>query len=387
MITKHGRWVCAASVGVLVAGMILGYPTFVVTGVIGLVVLGIELLWVIGGSDLDVKRELPAARATRGDEGLVEYLTFSNPSSRMTTPAYARERIGESEVHINLPRIPGRGDQRRPLPIPTQRRAVIQLGPTSFVRSGPFGLFRVVKSAEGTATFFVHPRQHQVSTFPGSLIPSLDNESSDMSTRGSQVFHSIREYQQGDDPRHIHWRTTARRGGTLHVRQHIDLTRPDIRIVLDTTRREPSAATADAFEELLEVVATLVVQCLRQRIPLRLYTASDAAGVSGNSETDQPKLLDALAAAEMHDSETDLTNLMHLVARGSDRSTVVLATCYLGDDMQALLTEIAYTARGLLVLSTDTVNGHTAAVPCLVGKTAAELCGLWDSLGTGPRER
>ena len=42
---------------------------------------------------------------------------------------------------------------------------------------------------------------------------------------GSMAFSSLREYAPGDDPRQIHWRTTARLG-RLVVREHVDTNEP-----------------------------------------------------------------------------------------------------------------------------------------------------------------
>ena len=45
-------------------------------------------------------------------------------------------------------------------------------------------------------------------------------------------FVSLREYVDGDDPRLIHWPTSARMG-TLMLREHVELRRPEFTVVLD----------------------------------------------------------------------------------------------------------------------------------------------------------
>ncbi len=62
-------------------------------------------------------------------------------------------------------------------------------------------------------------------------------------------FVSMREYVAGDDPRMIHWPTTARTG-TLMVREHVEVRRPEFTVVLDTA---PSVGTPDDFEEAVDV--------------------------------------------------------------------------------------------------------------------------------------
>ena len=53
-------------------------------------------------------------------------------------------------------------------------------------------------------------------------------------------FVSMREYVPGDDPRMIHWPTSAR-AGTLMVREHVEVRRPEFTVVLDTAHdgRQP----------------------------------------------------------------------------------------------------------------------------------------------------
>jgi uncharacterized protein (DUF58 family) len=68
------------------------------------------------------------------------------------------------------------------------------------------------------------------------------------------TFSSLREYVPGDDPRQIHWRSTARTG-VLTVREHVDTTEPTTTVVLDT---HPTALGADAFEHAVEFAASVV---------------------------------------------------------------------------------------------------------------------------------
>ncbi len=88
-------------------------------------------------------------------------------------------------------------------------------------------------------------------------------------------FVSMREYVAGDDPRMIHWPTTARTG-TLMVREHVEVRRPEFTVVLDTA---PTAGTADDFEEAVDVAATLAVHAIRTGLDVVVRTTDhDHAG-------------------------------------------------------------------------------------------------------------
>ncbi len=73
-------------------------------------------------------------------------------------------------------------------------------------------------------------------------------------------FRSLREYQPGDDPRQIHWRTSARLR-KLHVREFEKLEAQSVLILLDASRPHgPGRQQAEhrkRFERAISFVATL----------------------------------------------------------------------------------------------------------------------------------
>jgi uncharacterized protein (DUF58 family) len=80
----------------------------------------------------------------------------------------------------------------------------------------------------------------------------------------------MREYVPGDDPRMIHWPTTARTG-TLMVREHVEVRRPEFTIVLDTA---DAAGTPDDFEESVDVAASLAVHAIAAGLDVVVRTTS-----------------------------------------------------------------------------------------------------------------
>lgn len=82
-------------------------------------------------------------------------------------------------------------------------------------------------------------------------------------------FHGVRAYQQGDSPRSIHWRTTARRG-ELMVREFEEGTDDNLVLVLDPWLPPADFDTAKSFaDELLEdavsLAATICWEWCRQK--------------------------------------------------------------------------------------------------------------------------
>lgn len=78
-------------------------------------------------------------------------------------------------------------------------------------------------------------------------------------------FHGLRTFRPGDSPRHIHWRTTARRG-ELMVREFEDLPNDNLILIVDpwTPTRAVPGNNPD-LERLLSVAATITWEWCRQK--------------------------------------------------------------------------------------------------------------------------
>ncbi len=82
----------------------------------------------------------------------------------------------------------------------------------------PFALFRSSRYIEHRSEILVYPTLISLEHWPKALTSAVGDQSvMRLGRRGS--FHALREYRQGDDPREIHWRSSARRQ-RLMVREH-----------------------------------------------------------------------------------------------------------------------------------------------------------------------
>jgi uncharacterized protein (DUF58 family) len=78
-------------------------------------------------------------------------------------------------------------------------------------------------------------------------------------------FHGLHAFRPGDSPRHIHWRTTARRG-ELMVREFEDLPNDNLILLVDPWTPSPAAPGANAdLERLLSLAATICWEWCRQK--------------------------------------------------------------------------------------------------------------------------
>ena len=111
----------------------------------------------------------------------------------------------------------------------------------------------------GTQTLWVHPRVVALRPLPVGYAKDLEGPTSDASPAGDVAFHALREYELGDDHRHIHWMSTARTG-TLMVRHYVDNRRPNVTVVVDTNVE--SYIDPAGFDTAIEIAASLGVSSL-----------------------------------------------------------------------------------------------------------------------------
>jgi uncharacterized protein (DUF58 family) len=118
------------------------------------------------------------------------------------------------------------------------RRGTRALGPTFILWRSRMGLFRIrAKIGEGGSIAILPPAsapQRQSGLTHQSLRDELGIRPRPARGEGTE-FESLREYVAGDDPRHVDWRASARRG-RLIVRQHQTERHHTVMIAVDTGR-------------------------------------------------------------------------------------------------------------------------------------------------------
>ncbi len=117
-------------------------------------------------------------------------------------------------------------------------RGVHQIGPLHIQTGFPLGLKIFNKTLKDTKSeIVVFPTPLKVKKFPFSIDESSTLHGDNKSKRqgGHDEFVSVREYKQGDSPRHIHWPISAKKG-ELIVREYQDILSSSLIIVLDLNK-------------------------------------------------------------------------------------------------------------------------------------------------------
>jgi len=278
-------------------------------------------LWVARASTLDVRREVWPDRVTEGGAAS-EVLTVTNRRRRRSSAVLAVERVGDDEVPLWLPGVAPQGTHAVELALPTGRRGRFSVGPLLIGRTDPLGLVTAAQRHDTNSVLWVHPRVFHMPTIPTGRAETFDGPTSLASPQGGVAFHSLRDWQPGDDPRMIHWRSTARTG-TLMVRHTVITSEPRLLIVLDTAA---GSFVGAAFEEAVRVAASLVAAAARARFPTEFRTTGGVEVAVDPTGHGLIEVLDQLALVELSGRDQGLDALIGMGPRPGQGVSVGIVT-------------------------------------------------------------
>lgn len=224
VLTRQG-FVAAIAGGVaLVIGRMFGVIELFIIGAGFLVAVVFALLFVTFRTPtVTGDRWIHPKVLVAGDVGRVD-LQLSHRGGLRSTRFTLHERIGRTNAPENVARLAvepmARGSQASAgYRLPTSTRGVVHLGPLTSETRDPLGIARRFRSVAGTDRVTVAPRAHLLD-IPKLGSGPLGRQLMATARRlGPGEFHSLREYADGDEPRSIHWRASAR-SETLFVKEY-----------------------------------------------------------------------------------------------------------------------------------------------------------------------
>jgi uncharacterized protein (DUF58 family) len=196
----------------------------------------------------------------------------------------------------------------------------------------PFGLSRREQALPDTGTLLVYPRL--------TRLASLFSERGLRSHGAGRVLlrrpagfelHSVREYQNGESLRRVHWPSTAHRR-QLMVKELEDTPRDEVVVVLDAQGGFDAGEPPDSsFDTQVRAAGSILWTHARRARNARLLVTSGAAAetVSVRSyKRDWPRAMEALASAEQtgrRPVEVFVADEIGIAARASDLVVVTPA--------------------------------------------------------------
>lgn len=209
----------AAAVAVTAAAWLLPGTGLQVALVALLVLLAVSLLDAVllpSERDIDIERELPESVGV-GDTVEGQYVLRSRwprPVHLALHDAPGAGVVRHAEPPFTLD-LPAGGERVIPIELEGRRRGAWPLGPIALRVRSRLGLTqRTLRYPEAGARITVTPSVTGVRHF---RLLTLQHRVRDLGIRSTRrrgegtTFSNLREYQIGDDPRHIDWKATARR--------------------------------------------------------------------------------------------------------------------------------------------------------------------------------
>jgi uncharacterized protein (DUF58 family) len=315
-VTALGRGVLLLGLGCWVLAWRGGWAELMVVAAAAWLLVALSVLLTLGRSKLAVALVADPQRVVVGAPAAGS-VTVRNVSSRPLLPLGLELPIGAGAARFTMPLLAPGAEHEELFVVPTHHRGVVAVGPATTVRGDPIGLLRRSVTWTGAMEIFVHPITVRIDSLGAGILRDLEGQTTNELSTSDLAFHTLREYQPGDDRRYIHWRSSAK-AGRFMVRQFLDTRRSHVAVVVDSS--EAAYGDADHFELAVSAAASIAVRVAQDGQEVTVVAGEHAApGDHG------PRILDTFSRAEL--SGHGLADLARRAVRmAPDTSLAVLVT-------------------------------------------------------------
>ena len=294
-LTERGRLALLLAGGIYLVAWGFGsrslYP--IATG-LALAVVGARIWVEILRQPVTLRRHLGAREYIEGDDVTIglEAKAQRNPGPRTLEVYEQITRLGERRVELNRR---GRELHVRYV-LPEVPRGRYRFDAVRAVFEDPFGLAHAEQDLGAESTLLVYPRLVELERVFSELGVTLAGGHVVLRRTAGFDLHSVREYQQGESLRKVHWRTTAKRG-ELMVKELEDMPHDEIAVLLDADSR---AVVGESFDVQVRAAGSILrANALRGRRALLSITSSPPETCQvGSIDSEWRSALELLAAAE-----------------------------------------------------------------------------------------
>ncbi len=348
VVTGTGWFVSLLAVGCWFAGWRLGWLELTYIATAALVVLVVAVPFVLGRSPLEVELELQPQRVVVGDRAAGQ-VTVRNRTGRRTMGQRLELTVGRGVAEMAVPSLAGGADHEELFVLPTQRRAIIPVGPATLIRDDPLGLLRRSAARTTPIPLFVHPRTVPLGHLGAGLLRDLEGQPTADLSPADIAFHALRDYEPGDDRRFVHWLTTAR-VGKLMVRQFTDTRRAHLAIVVDGAKGvygHGDGHPDDEFEIAVSAAASIGVRALGDDQDVTMWASGRPI-----STVSQRAMLDGLAGVDRRGRHQQLAGQIDLLMRnagGVSSAIVITGASPSIADLRALVVRFPVDVRTMVV--------------------------------------
>lgn len=247
---------------------------------------------------VDVVRRLAPVLVHEGDHAIVE-VTITNLSRwSLPNPTIQDEVVGLGAARFVAGSIPSGKSAGATYQILCKPRGVYQVGPASVMLSDPLLLTKTGGTFGTADRLIVYPSVEEFEGFPitRGRDPSHQAARPEFSHMGGEDFFTLREYRHGDDLRHVHWPSSAKRD-ELMIRQ-LETPWQSLALVLFDPR-SGQYVTPAAFEKAVQGAASVMRHLYRSGYDSDLWAGTGAVMASEGDH--YRRSMEALAVVQPHD--------------------------------------------------------------------------------------
>lgn len=248
----------------------------------------------------DANRVLPD-QALVGEPFSVDLLLSNRKHWFSSWMMFVQDRIASVDESLQatvlFTRVPARSARTGSYQLQLARRGRYVFGPLQVISRFPLGLVERALVINQTQELVVFPRLGQLTDAwrrANSTNSQLIHKPNSIRGAFDDEFHRLREYRPGDNPRAIHWRTSARRN-ELMVREFHQNRDQDMLLILDLwLSPQPTSAERERVELAISFAATICVEHCRQAGECHFWL-----GLSGKESSRWTGSANALAVNEL----------------------------------------------------------------------------------------
>ncbi|WP_419851407.1 DUF58 domain-containing protein [Candidatus Poriferisocius sp.] len=304
MLTPSGWLLFIGSALLVAAGRVFGSDELLAVGVAGAAVAVLSVAYVRARRPLRViSRSLKPQQVHVGDECQVRLEmanpgVFRSPVLRLADQvSFSTKSSTSSFQSPDLLVAPVRTDDELTVAyrLPTEERGRVVVGPLTLTVTDPLSMSARHFQFGGKAEALVYPAMYPIGPpprLPGSSFDAVRR--SPMAQSGDELY-GLRPFQRGDDPRRIHWRSSAHHD-ELIVRQFEEFSHTHTTVLLDTRGALlGTEADGERFEAMVSAAASICRASQHRGDQVRLITTADFDSGYGSDSAHLHKIYEHLA--------------------------------------------------------------------------------------------
>ena len=361
MLTERGRLVLALAAGIYLVAWGFGSRSLYPVAVgLALAALGARLWVTASRQPVTLQRSLGRQEHVEGNDVTIalEAKAQRHPGPRSLEVVDRAGRLGERRVRLA---------RHGPTLLARYILAGVPRGRYRFeavraIFEDPFGLARAETRLGSESTLLVYPRLFDLERL-FSQAAGLTQSGGRVLLRRSAGFdlHSVREYEQGESLRKVHWPTTAKRG-MLMVKELEDTPHDEVAVLLDADAR---SVVGDSFDVQVRAAGSiLLAHVIRNRRAGMTVTSSPPETCHVGSFDGEWRLaLELLAAAEPNGSEPLTRFLGRDAAPGVSATELVAVTASLDARLADALLERAFARKPTSLVLVEAASFRPGGAP------------------------